>query len=344
MEKIAVFRSWDDTIATRLEAVLSRNDFLIVRGRALRSCVPPQKDYYLQFAGSASIILLQLQRWVAEMETVLQHAVSTYPETFTDYFFEMTLLYNEIRGLWYPKVVFVGPTLIPTDEPEKSEELSYGRIVRTGKARFRMYLEPPPLTAQRIREDVLWHRRASIEEQVLCGRLHLLPEGYMEQFAPGEIVPLPPPTEAQLRIILEASPEDQYNYFFIDCDRFGYWALCHPQAGWFWLEEGGQRILPLWPLHEFADLYAEARDLQGYDSAYIEREVWEEAWLPKLRESGCLIEVFPLPWRSGYRLTVEVFEAEQRVAVEANLLALLPRLRVPGRWVAVLEGEDARRS
>lgn len=207
------FQKWDEEVKARLEILLSWSDFLIARGRAVQDYLPSETvKHLLQFSGSSTIILQELRKWWEEIEQVLRCALENYPETFSDYAIEICSFDEQSNEKTYISQIMITPTLVSSDESWEDYEALRNFIVKTGKTRFRMYLEPPEQIALQIRQEALWHRRKSVEDAILEGTFRTLPPGYIEQFAPDEVIPLPPQLEEEdITIIRRASPERQYN-------------------------------------------------------------------------------------------------------------------------------------
>jgi len=344
MERI-IFKEWDDLVRIKLLKHLQRNDFTIKRGRSIYDADPRLFAHMLRFAGDAETILDYLQNWLTTIQQLLQKALEHYPILYKEYRVECYLHNEERWGQWQLESILITPCLMQTAGGHFEVENNF--LVRTGKARFLLFVQPPELVWQWIRQDALWYSQLTEEDLVLDSLSNrIFPDGFVECPHPeceGEPLPtelLPP---KQIAIIRQATPERQYNLFFREAaEAEGFWGLWHPFLGWWWEQEGDTRRLLLWCHWQLAEEYllAQQPHLEGYEARFIRRQEWEQFFLPILRLGDWQIELMRWSDGRGVRVEVETFERDYEAAVEAHWQGLLPRLSMPGPWVPVLETEE----
>jgi hypothetical protein len=341
-----IFKEWDDSVRIKLLEHLQREDFIITRGRAIYDADPRLFAHMVRFAGDAEAVLDSLKSWLTAIQQLFEEDLQRYPTLYKEYGVECYLHQEERRGRWQPQSILITPHLVRSAS-EGYFEVANSFLVRTGGSRFLLFVQPPELVRQLIKEDALWFSQLTEEDIVLDSTANrIFPDGFVECPYPeceGELLPtelLPP---KQIAIIQQATPERQYNLFVREAaSAEGFWGLWHPFLGWWWEQEGDTRLLPLWCHWQLAEegFLSYQSHLAGYEARFIKRPEWEQFFLLIMRRGGWAIEVMRWWDRRGVVVEVETFEQDYRVAVEAHWQGLLPRLSLPGPWVAVLDAEQ----
>lgn len=101
-------------------------------------------------------------------------------------------------------------------------------------------------------------------------------------------------TEKKMAAILSLSGEARYEYFVKTVADWGeVWGLY--KDGWaLAASEVGEKVFPLWPAKEFAELCA-VNEWDGYEAESISLEELFGGLLPNLREDGVLPGIFYTP-------------------------------------------------
>lgn len=318
-----IFKEWSDSVRQALMHYLLQTDFLIRRGRAIYDVSPRRMQYLWRFGGDVNTIVDALEKWVAEIQQVCRRALERFPDQYRDYRYKFSFFGQEDprEERWRLSSVLIDAYLERMDPNDEELDLAVNsRIVRTGKARFLLFVRPPEQAWQRIVEDALWHSRMTAEDVIFMSTLNRVgPDGVVACPYPeceGELLPTRYMPPSQAAMTLQGTPEQRYNLFFHDAvaDE-GFWGLWHPFLGWWWEQEGEERVLPLWCDWQLAEegFLPSRPDLVGYEARFIQRGEWERFFLPVLRAGG---------WR------IEVMRGVDR------------RVSIPGPWVSVLEAAE----
>ncbi|MSR64559.1 MAG: DUF2750 domain-containing protein [Verrucomicrobiae bacterium] len=117
--------------------------------------------------------------------------------------------------------------------------------------------------------------------------------------------------EAKIKAVLALPGAKRYSHFIkVAADQRKTWGLF--SDGWALAETSdGKPAFPLWPAQEYADLCA-GGSWSGYKSREIDLNTLLEVLIPKLKESGTLLGIFPTPSEKGITPDFNQFEADLR--------------------------------
>ena len=122
-------------------------------------------------------------------------------------------------------------------------------------------------------------------------------------------------SEKKLAAILALPGPERYSHFIkVVADREKVWALY--DNGWALMAtDHGVEVFPVWPEQEYAVLFA-VGEWQHYSPREIPIQSFLDELLPKLRESGTLLGVFPT---SGHKaVTPSLDEVERDIRMELS--------------------------
>lgn len=339
MSSGVVFTDWDDTVQTYLQTQLRRTDFKIKRpkltsgyrvhaaatilsGRILVEGYPLSGDRMAKLGSDA--LVAYIRDWATQMIQTLRRATEQFPEDLDNYFLEIVPS-EDGRGKSLQMLLIRGElTARPLASAVALSEVGFeGGVYKTGREQFWFLYTSPDTVWRRIRQFVLWERRRSLVEGIVEGRVRLLSSEGLEGFS-------------EIEILARAASSQRYNHFFIYTEGRGMWLLRHPRWGFWRTQQTPVETVGVWSAEDLAYLYADACRLEGFEAEYIQWEDWEFWVLPEWRRIGAHVEVNAVPNDSGERVSLETFVQDATTARESLALGLLPKLSVPGSWVAVL--------
>ncbi len=113
----------------------------------------------------------------------------------------------------------------------------------------------------------------------------------------------------QIESILNLSGSERYDYFIKQvADKAEAWGLF--SDGWSLAQDDeGNMVFPLWPAEEYAKLCA-IGDWAGHEARSIDIDDLMDGLLPKAREDGTQLGIFPSPTERGVVPTIDAFEAD----------------------------------
>lgn len=344
MEDGYVFTRWSDEVESYLRAQLARTDFKITRsdstpdahavaaatvldGAALVEGYPLTGDQVIR--AEAQEIIAYVRQWTQETIDILEQAQEQFAETFSDFSLEIFPYEDfETKRL---RTLLIGGELRATPKPDAvalSSVEFYAGIQKVSPKRFSFaYVSPDALT-RRVRQFALWERRRSLIDGVLEGRVSLLTGQYLDPNLDSL---------SEIDILAQASPQQRYNHFFVHTAGQGFWMLHHPEQGFWRTQQTPTESVGVWSMEALAYLYADALGLEEHTAEYVFWESWESLLLPEWRRWGVQVEVNPMPNNPGACVSIETFVRDAATARESVALGLLPKLSIPGDWVAVLE-------
>jgi Protein of unknown function (DUF2750) len=117
--------------------------------------------------------------------------------------------------------------------------------------------------------------------------------------------------DKQLAAVFALPGPKRYSHFIkAAADQRRVWGLF--DDGWALVgTEDGAEAFPLWPAKEYAAAYG-AGEWEGYSPREIDLDSLLGILLPKLRESGTLVAVFPTPSNKGVIPSIDLLEENLR--------------------------------
>jgi hypothetical protein len=117
--------------------------------------------------------------------------------------------------------------------------------------------------------------------------------------------------EKKIAAVLALPGPKRYSHFIkVAADQRKVWGLF--RDGWaLAVTDDGKRAFPLWPAEEYARQCA-VQEWRDYTPREIDLDTLFEVLIPKLRDSGDIVAVFPTPCQRGVIPEVEVLVADLR--------------------------------
>ena len=92
--------------------------------------------------------------------------------------------------------------------------------------------------------------------------------------------------------LFEANNDQRVQSFAeIMSDEKELWGLCD-DSGWLMMEQDSQLLLPLWPLEEIAQAWAQEQGMT-YTPTKVTWETWRTEWVPGLLKNNTKVVVCP---------------------------------------------------
>lgn len=334
-----VFTDWDESVQTYLQTQLGRTNFKITRpkltsahrvhaaatvlnGQVLVEGYPLSSDRVAKL--KSNTLVTYIRDWATQMIQTLRQATVQFSEDLDNYFLEIVPIEDAHRKSLQMLLIRGELTARPLANAVALSEVGFeGGVHKTGREQFWFFYTSSDTVWRRIRQFVLWERRRSLVEGIVEGRVSLLSSEGLEGFS-------------EIEILARAASAQRYNHFFIYTEGRGMWLLRHPRWGFWRTQQTPVETLGVWSSEALAYLYADACRLEEFEAEYIQWEEWEFLLLPEWRRIGAHVEVNAVPNDSGERVSLETFVQDATTARESLALGLLPKLSVPGSWVAVL--------